>query len=228
MQRKKIFWLDDHPDILATSYIKEFSNGKVSADQLLEKTVFAYDFEMGREILASGEYQFDLHIMDGDFPRVMEQVQVQRVDKFLQKLRTGGKRPCLEDGFKGQYYNAFVEFCLDHLLNKEFVVHSMSRDAERLSFLLGWEFYGKGDRSKEDPPFDLEGEFWHNDFVGQVPKKVFDKIYESIKSSPRWKPVEEVPNHYRLNDPQKQYQDWVYGGADELIIDRIVPLFKDK
>lgn len=226
---KKIFWLEDHPDIGAINLIEDLSQGRLSAKKLLENTFFAYDFNSAKEILISKENRFDLYITDGDFPLAMEDSQRRRVDNFLREVYENGKKiNILEGGFKDQHYNAFVEFALEYLLDKPFVVHSMSEDAKRLSFLLGWQFYEKGylEKGSEKPYFLNEKIFYHSDITSSLPGEVFDKAYTFIKNSSRWESCEGMPNFFKLKKISELPDIWVWGNSRSLIQDRIVPLFE--
>lgn len=226
---KKIFWLEDHPHFGTIEDIWELSGKKISKKTLLENSVFAYDFVSAEKILSSGD-EFDLYITDGDFPRDMPESQKRRVDDYLKKLKD--IEECeyagyLEGGFQNQYPNAFVELGINHFLDKNFVVHSMSRDAKVLSFLLGWPFYAK---YLGDEKFDMSSEnqnlFYHNDVTGKLPPRIFDKVYDFISKNPLWQPSKNHPKFFELRKNPEMIESWEHGGAKELVQNRIVPLFE--
>jgi len=68
MQYERIFWLEDNPVFIETfQRIADESQIPFDLAQLLSRTTFAYDFEMGREILQR-EKPFDLYVLDNGFP----------------------------------------------------------------------------------------------------------------------------------------------------------------
>lgn len=225
---KKIFWLDDHPNISAISDIKLLSDSQITRRLLLENVIFAHDFSSGEEILSSKENDFGLYIVDGDFPTKIDSEQKLKVQNFLRELEKNEEHyQPLEGGFKNQYYNAFVEFCLRFLKEKIFVIHSMSQDAQELAFLLGWPFYTK--LSNYQNKRDLLGkEFYHNDLTSRVPPKIFEVVYEFIKTNPRWQRDELIRNFFKLKVNQKLLDEWEFGDSRDLVVNYLIPYFSGK
>jgi len=222
---KKIFWLEDHPSFWTIEGIEELSEGKIKKGYLLDNTTFAYDYVSAEKILKSGD-TFDLYITDWDFPAKMRESQKERIDAFFDELRVGepGK---LEGGFRDSYYGAGAEFSFRYLLDKNFVVHSMSSDAKRLTFLLGWSMYEKHAwRDKLEIPFQNKNKFSHFDVTGNLAKRVFDIAYSYLKNNPEWKPSDRHPEFLDTYKTPEMIERWEHGGPGDLVRDRIVPLFE--
>jgi len=228
MKDKKIFWLDDHLDFSTITSIEDLSEGLITPSTLVKNTSFAYDFESGKKLLSSRDKGFELYIIDGDFPQIMEPNQIERVENFLSVFGKGVHRHNrLEGGFRNQYYNAFIEFCLKYLHDKNFVIHSMSLDAKKLSFLLGFPFYAKGRREEaETPKFENRKTFYHND-VTSYTRDNFELVYQFIQQSSRWEQCEDIPNYWELKKTPELLDEWEYGGSRELIMNRLVPLLRE-
>jgi len=226
MSKPKIFWLDDHPQFSTIKMIDDFSKGRITHKKLLEHTTFAYDFETGEEILRSGE-EFDLYIMDGDFPVQMKQEQKQRVDEFFERLKQDPEnsyKSRLEGGYRDSYYSAFIEFTIKHLQGKPFVIHSMSQEALNQSFLLGFPFYKKGLANETDKIFvKPDREIYHNEITQDVRKSFFETAYQFVKQNPRWEPVKNLDNWYQFKK-ENSFEDWEFGGSEELVEKYLVPL----
>ena len=227
---KNIFWLDDKPDFLSIQNIKKLSDGKINRGTLLENTVFAYDYSSAEDILKSGKYSFDLHIIDADFPLKIDNSQREVVEEYIRKMREQkGYIGDIDGGFKNQYYNAFVEFVMDNILpqNKNFVIHSMSSEAEKLSCLLGWPFYAKFSLKVFEVPVKRREVFYHNDVTSCVPGEMFEKIYSFIKKSKRWEPHDSLEGFFQSKEIPELKKNWEYGDYRDLVRKRIVPLFED-
>ncbi len=223
MKSPRIFWLDDHPDIEAVEYIENLSNGQISRARLLEHTIFAYDYKSGERLVSKEDY--DLYMMDGDFPMEMNSAKLEAVQKFMEELKQGVRNPRLRTDMDGTRPNAFIEFTLDYLLGKNFAVYSSSLDAEKSSFLLGWPFYKKG-RAKEVPSFIDEQTAWHDE-IG-VPSRLRSRIYDLVSQDPRWKKISLGDwNAMEIKKTKDSLENWEYGGSQELVTNRLAPLFSE-
>jgi hypothetical protein len=221
---KKIFWIEDHPKIYTIESIEGLSNGKINAKTLIGNTTFAHDFVSAEKVLKSDD-TFDLYITDGDFPMIMKDSQKKRVNDYLEKISNSNRYASLDGGFKDQYYNAFVEIVLDYLLDKNFIVHSMSQSANALSFLFGWPFYGKNTgEGNYGIPFGNRQFIFHNDATGKLNKEARKKSYNFISKSSRWSPSrQEGFFEMRRED---SIDNWEHGGSLDLVQKHILPLFK--
>ncbi len=149
---EKIFWLDDTPFFLEKlSEIAREGGRSLPLEDLLARCTFALDFETGVRIVSDQE--FDLYILDGDFPDKLPPSQQERVTEFLGALRKG--QPFRVDyeaencgvGSKG---NNFVRFYKRHVRkDKPVVVFSASdQGSDAASIFACWDklpFYTKRD-----------------------------------------------------------------------------------
>jgi len=228
----KIFWLDDEPNFPSIIDIEELSKGRMSRKKLLENTVFAYDYSSAEEILKNNSDNFSLYIIDGDFPLNMRETQKIITKDYIENLKkgrdiSGDLRTSID--FENHYPSAFVEFVIDNVLPKKrnFVIHSMSREAEKLSCLLGWPFYAKVSLKGISPPKKRKKEiFYHTEVTKCVPNRIFDKVYRFIQDSEKWKPVESTPNFFQSKEISDLKKDWKHGDYKDLVNQRIIPLFE--
>ncbi|GAG01548.1 unnamed protein product, partial [marine sediment metagenome] len=142
----KIFWLEDYPDLLS----KLASRFSLNLEMILEKTTFAHDFETGREI--TGHKEFDLYILDGDFPNRISEEHLKGVEEYLQRIKRGiWNKDDFIQGLSDMGLNNFSRFytqCLANTPGKK-VVFSASTFAPALAYHLGLPFYAKGSMPEE-------------------------------------------------------------------------------
>src|SRR3989344_1614594 len=140
---ERIFWLDDCPDVLGNllSIGKKFG---LERESLLPRITWAYDSEMGANIVK--QHDFDLYILDGDFPDTTSNEQKKSIDDFLTKVNHSllwVDSPLPSCGYDTIDSN-FARFSTTHLQNKTpVVIFSMSTIAPVSAFHLSLPFYGK-------------------------------------------------------------------------------------
>ena len=221
MDKKKIFWLEDFPYIDSVMNVEELSGGKLKRLELLNNVAFAPDFKNGEKILKSSD--FDLYILDGDFPDEMSPDIFLKYNKFVEMLKKKEDIKYPWWGHKNLHHSAFIPFYLTHLSEKNVVVHSMSENAKKLSFLLGLPFYQKS-LGVTKPSFSNTEIFYHNDITSNVPESFFKPTYEFIKKNPRWNQCSDIKNFWELKKTPELLDGWEYGGPEELIKNYLVPL----
>ena len=179
MAIQRIFWLDDNFAFLGRFLHISKSYG-LTKESLFAKVTFAYDQEMGESIIKNKD--FDLYILDGDFPRITSEKYREKLNVFLNGITSENKHYAVCDELnklsnetKGPFVNRFAEFYLNNLRDKtgKVIVHSLSSFAPHIAFHLGLPFYGKvidADDIKiivnkliDDPSIDY--------FIGSVYKK---------------------------------------------------------
>ena len=120
----RIFWLEDNPDFMHwlcnTAYTPH-----ADMDNLFSRVTFAFDFEMGLDILSRG--QFDLHILDGDFPDDSPPARRSYLQKYLQEQSMNPIRI----GVKGEIVNSnFIRFSKECLVGRQpLLIYSLSERA---------------------------------------------------------------------------------------------------
>ncbi len=145
----RIFWLDDNPSFL--SFLPQVSR-ELDLQGLLGRTTFAYDFQMGEEIV--GKSEFDLYILDGDFPSRLHDGRRHYISQFLQALRQGLNVRFF--GEESRESNTFVRFFKQLLAGRRAVVFSLSDDAILPAHNLGLPYFAKGLEDKSDIVKTLE------------------------------------------------------------------------
>ena len=150
-----IFWLDDEFDFLG-DILRIGSKYGLTKQSLLEKVTFAFDYEMGADIIS--KKQFDVYILDADFFNRTTQQYKNNAREFLQNVTAD---MCVVDCFHAYpegfdhcmvrmapvYEDCnFVRFYNEHLkpLNVKTVIFSVSLYAPIVAYHLGLPFYAKG------------------------------------------------------------------------------------
>jgi len=139
---EKIFWLEDNPDFLQCFSELALSYGlKLNTQDLLSRTEFAFSFNHGKDIIEKGT-QFDLHILDADFPNDVLPRRAREIQRFLEETKkgSGGRLEFVSDR---QIYDNFIRFHREFLKEKRTIVYSMSYGAIGPAFKLGLPFYNK-------------------------------------------------------------------------------------
>lgn len=131
---ERIFWLDDTPFFFEELSEEARETGSsLPLEDLLGRCTFAFDLETGVKTVS--EQEFDLYILDGDFPDELPPFQRTRVDEYLDALRNGRPfrvNPKDETMVRGKSNN-FIRM-RKHLKNKEkpvvvFSASDQGRDA---------------------------------------------------------------------------------------------------
>lgn len=153
----RIFWLDDSPNFF-DRMISTAQDAQLVFDlsAVARKTTFAFDFEMGREIVE--REQFDLYILDADFPHRMADARRAALDEYLNKVRTGPINHWKEYNWKGDHQRnvnnnglIFYEQLHQHIpSDKKVVVHSMSLNVPILAYLFDLPMYQKHSQPVDD------------------------------------------------------------------------------
>lgn len=139
MKYNRIFWLEDHPDILGTISKTE----KIDLNTILNRVAFAHDFESGREIVS--RRNFDIYILDGDFPDKIDAAHLSAVQKCLDGMRRGELSDLLDAYSATERGNNFVRFYQEHLSKGcDVVLFSASLLAVICGYHLGLPSYLKG------------------------------------------------------------------------------------
>jgi hypothetical protein len=149
MKYDKIFWLEDNPTFL--SWLVEDSDSGLNIKNLLKRVTFAYDYEMGKDII--GKEDFDLCILDGDFPLKLDEKRRKYIDDFLVATPLEGYKFKWADNYEDNMeYNHFLKFYKECLSPKQkVVVYSMSKEACYHAFKIGLPFYFKREKAEEVP-----------------------------------------------------------------------------
>ncbi|MBS3148907.1 hypothetical protein J4219_08575 [Candidatus Woesearchaeota archaeon] len=148
MSYARIFWLDDEFDFIGQLLAKGIPLG-LDKDNLLARTRFAFDYEMGERIVKTEP--FNLYILDGDFPLRGSPEYNEQVERFVRSAPIG-LDPCEaweivpeDKGFTGPSVNHFAKFYDQNLrtLNQKIVVFSRSSMAPMTAFHMNIPFYSK-------------------------------------------------------------------------------------
>lgn len=84
MNKKEMLWVEDDIPRLHM-YLTEFSSRDNPIQDILKKysITFAYDLEMAITLL--NQRQFELHVLDGDFPSFMPNYEKEKLDGYIKK-----------------------------------------------------------------------------------------------------------------------------------------------
>lgn len=234
MQDRKIFWMEDYPNIRAITDISKLSKKKVNRKTLLDCVTFAHDVKTAKEILGTKK-DFDLYILDGDLPYEIPEKILHDTKSFLRKLRQEKRGelsfPDYREHGIDQFWNAFKYVYFNFLEGENVVIHSVSSAALESAFMLGLPFYYK--EVLEDPKEEArkflqrKENRWHNEVACSPIKGDFDLIYEFIKNNPRWEQLKEkgLEKFYRLKKELPLVEKWECGKSEELVKNRLAPLF---
>ncbi|MEK6825668.1 MAG: hypothetical protein AABY00_02695 [Nanoarchaeota archaeon] len=134
----RIFWLEDNPDFMHwLCSTRHTPNADI--DNLLSRVTFAFDFEMGRDILS--REQFDLYILDGDFP---DNSPLYRRD-YLQRYLREQCMESMQEGIKGHIvWSNFIKFSKECLVGRQpLVIYSLSERAAVGAYVRQLPFFYK-------------------------------------------------------------------------------------
>ncbi len=143
---EKLFWLDDEPWFLSGLAFAAPPGKALDLEDFLQRTTFALDFEEGERMVTGQE--FDLYILDGDFPGRLADHRRSWMEQYLDVSRRG---ECLrlpyelarrDDTVIGCNFKSFYERCLRER-GRRVIVFSVSDNALRQSAELGLPFYSK-------------------------------------------------------------------------------------
>lgn len=131
---EKLFWLDDSPTFLPSLGIDLVA--------LLNRTTFAFDFNQAKNIV-SRVTDFDLHILDGDFPNEIETDLRVALNDWLESIRRGNE-PDVFTRYSGNIeYDNFIPFYEQLLQDRKVIVHSASLVAAEYACKVHLPFYSK-------------------------------------------------------------------------------------
>ncbi|GEM_PF-1952929 len=139
----KIFWLEDMPDFLER-YFHKAKHLKLKRADLFSRTTFAHDFEEGSKKING---QYDLYILDADFPTVCEPEHRQKTEKCLKMIQENKWEyrrilHCTDDTEVNNFAKFYRQFLTEN--KNKVVVLSMSSLAPIIAFALNLPFYCKG------------------------------------------------------------------------------------
>ena len=146
MKYQKIFWLEDTPHMLG-EILRICAGCGVDKDSLFARTTFAPDYQSGAEIVRAKE--FDLYILDGDFPEATSKEWKSRYWDLVQQVSSETTYLKFEDkygdGYIGRSTNNFSRFFSEFLQTKagKTIVYSVSTIAPKVAFYYGLSFYSK-------------------------------------------------------------------------------------
>ena len=149
MSYQNIFWLEDTPDILG-EILRICSGQGIDKDSLFSKTTFASDYEVGAQIAPNEE--FDLYILDADFPQSTSEEWKKNYRDFLQQVSLETRyldfKKKYGEGYigkRGKSTNNFSLFFSEFLPEKsgKIVIYSVSTIAPTIAFHHGLPFYSK-------------------------------------------------------------------------------------
>lgn len=158
MKFERILWVEDNPGLSYFPICYNDARGPAFAKSFLDRTTVAFDLEMAK--LEVSRSEFDLYILDADFPRRMKEERKRYVTGELESLRREPKvnrdfqfKPSWEAdamGEEGLYPGGGNEFrflwrgCLQG--KSDVVVFSISRDASYSACMRGLPFFYKMDK----------------------------------------------------------------------------------
>lgn len=151
MSIERIFWLDDSPNFFdRMEDVAQSANLPLDLPALIRRTTFAFDFEMG---VAALEEEFDLYILDGDFPNRVNDARRAGLEAYLEKVRAGPVNHWKEYPRNGDHEgnvhnNGFLFYQQQRPKipsDKKVLVHSMSEPAQVLAYLFDLPIYVKGE-----------------------------------------------------------------------------------
>lgn len=229
MTYQRIFWLDDRPDFFdSLEYLTKEAGLSLDLSALVRRTTFAFDFEMGREILE--RKQFDLHILDGDFPNQAPDGRRAALAAYLAKVRDGPVNYWEEyPNYKNREEdipNNFVPFyrtCLSRLsADKKVLVFSSSNEAPVLAYLFDIPIYAKN-QDGEKVPLELVRKFAARDF-----SRPFSRfgVHEGVEEQFLQKIGGNIGRWYNDGCPAPNLKGYEYGGMKELIERYLLPSVK--
>jgi hypothetical protein len=143
---ERIFWLEDNPEFLG--YFQGIADSQhipIDLVNLLNRTTFAYDHEMGREIILR-EHPFDLYVLDADIPRSLSILRRELLSDFIEKIKEqqSAQLPFIEAGPGQSYFIDFWEELLkDRTGQAKVVVFSANLDAQVDAYQRELPFYSK-------------------------------------------------------------------------------------
>ncbi|MBI5003386.1 hypothetical protein HZC31_08435 [Candidatus Woesearchaeota archaeon] len=197
MSYNTIFWVEDHPDIIA----------RIAAEQgfdlaaLLKKMTLAYDYSTAAKITA--ERLFDIYILDGDFPTAINGRHFAEVDLCVRMMQMGAyeeRYQVREISIDENTGNNFVPFYYHCLSNKPGakVIFSASTLAASFAHLMHVPFYLKGNHT----PDAVRQLVSHNqDFL----ESGFDKR------------IQDIIRENRTSDTPLPLEEWECGGTPAFV-----------
>lgn len=145
MKYQQIFWLEDSPDILG-DVLRICTEHGIDKDSLFSRITFAPDYQAGADIVQDKD--FDLYILDGDFPEATSEGWKKNYWNFMQQISINTQHLHFKDkygdGYIGRSTNNFAPFFQQYLQDQnKTIVYSVSTIAPTVAFHYGLPFYSK-------------------------------------------------------------------------------------
>lgn len=210
MTYQRIFWLDDSPNFFdRMESVAQQAALPLDLSTVLRRTTFAFDLEMAIESVQ--REQFDLYILDCDFPNRASDERRAALDAYIAKVRSEIVDHWREYPRDGDHKdnvdnNGFIFFERHYNLiplDAKVLVHSMSGAAPVLAYLFDLPIYGKNNDPAE---------------VRRVLLTSFDR-----REYPPWAhqrfigKVGDLGKWYEARCPAPTLDCYEYGGRRELI-----------
>ncbi|MBI5001784.1 hypothetical protein HZC31_00195 [Candidatus Woesearchaeota archaeon] len=211
MTYQRIFWLDDSPN-----FFDRMENVALEAalpldlSGLLRRTTFTFDLEMAVDVVS--REQFDLYILDADFPNRMPDERRASLDAYLVKVCAGvvdhWKEYPSDGDHQGNVNNngfIFYEQQRSHFAPEaKVLVHSMSDAAPVLAYLLDLPMYSKN-TNLEGVRQELLGGFDRCEY----PRWLRDRFVQKVGG--------DIAQWYVNDCPAPDLQNYELGARKELI-----------
>ncbi len=223
MVYQRIFWLDDSPNFFdRMEAVARQHSLPLDISALLRRATFAFDLEMAVEIVQ--REQFDLYILDADFPNRMPDERRSSLDAYLAKVRAGAvdhwkEYPNAGDHggtgdkkiYKNVYSNGFIFYEQQRSripFEAKVLMHSMSLAAPVLAYIFDLPIYKKGEHAgngERGIPDTIQRDFssWQFDHVPGA----WDRFVQKNGGN-----VQKMSLH-----PQADLTSYEHGGRKELI-----------
>lgn len=211
MVYQQIFWLDDSPNFFdRMEDVAREERLPLDLSALLRRTTFAFDLEMAVDVVL--REQFDLYILDGDFPNRASDKRRASLDAYLAKVRAGPVDYWKEYPRDGDHEgningNGFIFYEQQHAhfpSNAKILMHSMSLAAPVLAYIFDLPIYAKNDEPEEIAR-QLQRDYseWRFDHILNAWERFVQKNGGDVQKLPI--------------RPQADLSNYEYGGRKELI-----------
>lgn len=206
-----IFWLEDSPNFFdRMEEVARQEQLSLDIPGLVRRTTFAFDLEMAVEIVS--RESFDLYILDADFPNRATDVRRERLNKYLEKVRSGSVNHLNDYPKSGDHENnvdnngfIFYEQQRSHIPDyAKVLVHSMSGAAPVLAYIFELPIYAKNE-TPEEIARQLQRNYseWRFEKVPSAWERFVQKNGGNVQNIPI--------------SPQPNLASYEYGGRKELI-----------
>ncbi len=212
MLYQRIFWLDDSPNFFdRMEDVAHDAALPLDISALLKRTTFSFDLEMAVDVVS--HEQFDLYILDGDFPNRASDKRRASLDAYIAKVRSGPVNHRREYPKSGDHENnvnnnGFIFYEAQHTQfppDAKVLMHSMSLAAPVLAYIFDLPIYAKNDKPEE------VAECVQRDFLEWRFNKIPGAWQRFLNKNGVTDPCE-LPVR-----PQADLRNYEYGGRKELI-----------